>query len=682
MELPLKSTDRNISLYIVVAVLFLAFALRLAFLIISSRNVLPTGDEGLLMLQAKAIWQGREWPLLFWAQPYTFPIESYMNAPFSAILPSNAFGARLAFWFWGLASCLLALSIVRMMGAMHEVWPAYLLVLFPSAYLLMLQAGYAPPSYPSYMALFFLAIYFAKKSEIVKDLEGATQKLIWVALSGFFAGLASSVSMLAMPILLGLGVFYSMRGRFSASLQQVLIFVAGAFVGLIPHIMARTFIPGAYSAVSGYRAFPEAIISIWKIGIQHTLSRTFGLHSPVFPDLSDRTLTSVKEFAEVFYIVWLMIFIAVLVLGSYRLIQNTRRSGWFKLDFVHIFSVVTILAIILFGLSTRARSDSYRYLLPVVLCFPFQVAYLYRHMNRPLRVLFGGFVVLLVMINITHSKKLMRFWKGPDFGRAYAEVRTLEPLITILDREGIRYAYGSWFSAHRLTYVTDERIISGQYYNERFYDWPTPYRAQIDAQQEVAFVLDWSRAMSPHRFESEMTRVYPAAKYRKSRADYYTVYHDFQHLPQPEFVRLSPVGSSVVTSHNQADAEALIDQTMSSLWHSGEKQKTGMFIEIQLPRQQSISSIKLHYFNHAHLQAKSLKLLASRQGEWHTVQDNIEKDISFLDVKQAHPVVGDYIQKIEFPAITTDKLRIEIEEPDKKREWWVWEIEVFAPQSL
>lgn len=678
MEFPAKNSDRKISLYAIVAVLFIAFALRLAFLIISSRNVIPTGDEGLLMLQAKAIWQGKEWPLLFWAQPYTFPIESYLNAPFSAILPSNAFGARVVFWFWGLASCLLALSLVRQMGAMREVWPAYLLVLFPSAYLLMMQSGYAPPSYPSHMALFFLAILFAKKSEASASV---VKKMIWVALSGLFAGLVSSVSLLAMPVLLGLGAFYSMRGRFKDSLQQVLIYSVGVLIGLIPHLMARLLIPGAYSAVSGYRSVLDALSSIWDIAIQFTLARTFGMHAPVFPDLSGKTLTSVKEFAEVFYIVWLVIFVAVLLLGCFRLIKNTRKSGWLQLDFVHIFSVVTILSIILFGLSVRARSDSYRYLLPVVLCFPFQVAYLYRYMNRPLRVVLGGFVVLLVMVNITHSKKLMRFWKEPNFGHAYAEVRPLDSVISILDREQIRYAYGSWFSAHRLTYASDERIISGQYYNERFYGWPTPYRAQIDAQQEIAFVLDWSRPLNPGRFESEMARVYPKTKYSKSPAGFYTLYHNFQNVAELKNVQLNSDGFSVIASHNQAQAKALIDQAMDSLWYSGEKQKAGMFIELHLPREQLISGIKLRYFNHARLQAKSLRLLASAQGEWFPLQDNIEKDISFLDLKNGHPVAGDMLQSIVFPTITADKLRIEIVEPNDKYEWLIWEIEIFEPKN-
>lgn len=633
------------------------------------------------MLQAKAIWQGKEWPLLFWAQPYTFPIESYLNAPFSAVLPSNAFGARLVFWLWGLTSCLLALSIVRLMGSMREVWPAYLLVLFPSSYLLMMQAGYAPPSYPSYMALFFLAILFAKKSEIAGVSKNTTQLFVWVTLSGLFAGIVSSVTVLAMPLLVGLSAFYGMRGRFKDSLQQFLLFAVGAFLGLIPHFMARLMIPGAYSAVSGTRPYSELIDIIWKTAIQSTLPRTFGMHSPVFPDLSGRTLTSVKAFADLFYIIWLIIFIAVLVLGSYRLFQNTRKNSWLKLDFVHIFSIVTILAFILFGMSARASSGSYRYLLPLLLCFPFQVAYLYQHMNRPLRVLLGGVAVLLVMINIAHSKKLIHFWKEPDFGRAYAEVRPLGPLIKTLDREGISYAYGSWFSAHRLTYATDERIISGQYYNERFYGWPTPYRAQIDEQRQVAFVLDWSRTISPNRFESELARVYPEVKYQKSLADYYTVYYDFQNIEEPEDVGVSAIGFSVVTSHNQANAMALIDQATDSRWYSVDNQKASMFIEIHMPRSESISGIKLRYFNRTDQQAKSLKLLANEQGEWIAVKDNIQKNITFLDVKQAHPVVGDFIQKIEFPVITTDKLRLEIVEPHKGRAWSIWEIELFKPKS-
>ncbi len=674
MDIATNNVTKRALFYGAIGLVLLAFVLRLAFLITSTRNVLPTGDEGLLMLQAKSIWQGKEWPLLFWAQPYTFPVESYVNALFSTLLPPNALGARLVFWFWGLASSLLAMFILRRMGAFREVWPAYLMVLFPSAYMLTMQAGYAPPSYPSYMVLFLLAVLFAKISETAES--GAT--LLWVALSGFFAGLVSSVTLLAIPLLLGLAAFYAMRGCFRDSLRQSLVFAVSALVGLAPYFIARLTIPGAYSAVSQYYSLWDALDRIWNLAIAFTLSRTFGLHTPVFPDLSDKTLTVVKEFADVFHIAWLVIFMAVMLLGVYRLFVKTRESGWLKLDFVHIFSIVTMLAIILFALSTRALSHSYRYLLPVVLCFPFQVAYLYRHMNQPLRLVLGSFVVLLSMINIVHSKKLIRFWKTPGFARAYAEVRPLDKVIEILDREGIHYAYGSWFSAHRLSYATDERIISGQYYNERFYDWPTPYRAEVDAQQDVAFVLDWSRGLNPKRFETELARSYPTVSYTKLAAGFYDVYYDFEQLPDFPENEISGIDIKVKSSHNPSLAVAITDQNMQSHWRSIEKQEAGMYLELTLPGKQAISGIKLYYYQDTRLQAQSLNILAEQNGQWVAIKKDIPKNISFFDFKNLHPVVGKQLQRVSFPEITTDKLRIEIAKPAANVEWALWEIKLFS----
>ncbi len=638
--------------YLLFSTFFAALGLRLIFFLVSCLFVEPTGDEGLLMLQAKHIWQGKEVPLLFWAQPYTFPLESYLNAPLTAFLPSNAFGARFLAWFWGLASCLLALAIVRRMGTLREVWPAYLLVLFPSAYWLMMQSAYAPPSYPSYLGLYFLAILCARISQ---DAPSISMNLLLVALSGFFAGLACSITLLAAPLVAGLGLFFLMRGNFGASLRQGGVFGLSVIVGLVPQIMARVMIPGAYAAVSGNRSLPDALVTIWKTAIQWTLSGSFGIRYPFFPDL---TLvdpgSSVTGFADVFPFIWLVIFSAVIIIGCWRLV-SARKGGWLNLDFVHVFSVTTVLAIVLFGLSERAFSHSYRYLLPVVMSFPFQVAYLYRYANRLVRFFLGGLVLFLVCINIVHSVNLIRMWRTPDFGRTAADLPSLQPVIDFLDKNDIRFAYGSWFSAHRLTYATDERIISGQYYNERFYGWPTPYKKMIDSEKKVAFILDPTRKLSPENFEREMTRVFPGVTYRKSTAGYYTIYCDFYHLPKMLDAQVDPDEISVQASHNPHLVYALQDQDPINRWYTGDKQEEGMFLDVFLAHEQPITQINLYYNTHHRGQAKELHISAEKDGamvklkalvekggrQLVMVEEDVQRNASFIEMKNGHPVVGD-----------------------------------------
>lgn len=664
--------------YLLFSLCFGALVLRIVFFVVSCFTVVPTGDEGLLMLQAKHIWQGKEVPLLFWAQPYTFPLESYLNAPLTWMLPSNAFGARILVWLWGMFSCICALAIVRNMGEIRDVWPGYLLILFPSSYWLMMQAAYAPPSYPSFIGLMFLAILCGQLS---RKVDSVFRETIYTSLSGFSAGLAFSVALLAAPLLVGLGLFFAMAGSLRRSIRQVVVFCLALGVGLIPQIFARLFIPGAYAAVSGYRALPDALASMWKTAVQWGLSGAFGIRYSFFPDLTREPDSAVTDFAEYFYLFWLAVFALVVVFGFYRLLKNSKKSGWFDLEMVHVFTVIAVLTIVLFGVSNRALSQSYRYLLPVVMSFPFWLAYLYKYCSRPLRFLIGGLVLFLVGINISHSARLIQMWRTPDFGKIHAEVPSVQPVIDYLDEENIGYAYGSWFSAHRITYETDERIISGQYYNERFNGWPTPYRDTINSQENVAFILDPTRRLNPNYFEKEMARLYPEVSYVKKKVGFYTVFSDFDYTPEVPDVRIDPGQISIRVSDNPGKSSALQDGDLVNPWSSGRNQQSGMYIEAHLAQPQLVTRINVYYNNGHRIKAKKLNVRAEKNGKLVMLRENVEKDASFFEMVNGHPVVGNVVQEIHLPPTLTNRLRLEIAEPDVSGEWSVDELRVFRAQD-
>ncbi len=664
----------NFARYYFPLLVIAAIGLRLVFFVVSCIHVPPTGDEGILMLQAKHIWQTGEMPLLFWAQPYTFPLESYLNAPLTGILPNDAFGARFLFWAWGLLALVLALLIMRKLGSLRETWPGHLLLLFPSVYLLTIQSAYAPPSYPSFIGLMLAAIYFANLS---RETITGKRRLIWVLLSGISGGLACSVTLLATPVLLALGLFYGMGGKFWRSIRDSLLFCASAFLGLLPYIWAKISIPGAYVAVSGYRSVHDTLAKIWLTAIQYTLPGSFGIRYPYFPDLTKKPASSFSGLTEVFPWLWLALFCAVVILGGCRLYKNTRNSGWPRLDRAHIFTIIAVCDIVLFGLSNRAMSHSYRYLLPAVMSFPFQLAYLYKHSRKPLQFMLAGIGVFLVFINVVHSYKLIAAWRQPHFARVYADAPSVQPVIDFLDRQGITYAYGSWFSSHRITYATDSRIISGQYYNERFYGWPTPFKTQIDARKKVAFILDTTRSLSPKRFETEIKRVFPEISYRKQKCGVYTVYSNFVYKQGADRKLIDARDLNVTVSHNPELAAALLDGDPIHRWHTDSKQEQGMFIDIQLPEKLRISHMALYYNRHHRGQAGKLTIMAVQDGQLVPIKEDIKKDASVLDMRNGHLVPGDEVQHIYLPAVKTSRLRVKISEANPHVEWSVGEIKLY-----
>ena len=137
-----------------------ALVLRLVFFWISVSLVQPTADESIAQLMAEQIMRG-DLPALFLGQPYLFPVESYIAAPLTALLPNNAFGARIVPALLQLAAVVVALLILTRMFRERPPWVAGLLLLFPSAYLLMMQAAYALPGYSGLLLLSGLAVLVA-----------------------------------------------------------------------------------------------------------------------------------------------------------------------------------------------------------------------------------------------------------------------------------------------------------------------------------------------------------------------------------------------------------------------------------------------------------------------------------------------------------------------------------------
>ncbi len=178
---------KNKQSYSVWLLLLLAVVWRSVFFAASVGCINVSGDESIMALQSIGITQqaddpllltkqhprgvGGRFPLLFMAQPYLFPFESYVAAPFIRMLPDSAFGLRLIPALLGLAGCFLGMILLRewfrrskdRIGLLDGLLPV-LLIAVPSAYVLMLQSVYMLPSYPGFMVLSMLALWLADRN--------------------------------------------------------------------------------------------------------------------------------------------------------------------------------------------------------------------------------------------------------------------------------------------------------------------------------------------------------------------------------------------------------------------------------------------------------------------------------------------------------------------------------------
>ena len=128
------------------ALLFISLIIRLIFIHTGLEYFSVNGDEATSFLQANWIARGN-YPLLFWAQPYQFPIEPYLTSLWAQYLPWDTFGVRLI----PLIICLIAfcsyLFLFSKLGNFKTTWPGLTLILFPSTYLLIRQTQLLTPQH-------------------------------------------------------------------------------------------------------------------------------------------------------------------------------------------------------------------------------------------------------------------------------------------------------------------------------------------------------------------------------------------------------------------------------------------------------------------------------------------------------------------------------------------------------
>lgn len=204
--------------------LFLSVALLVAAtqFAVGLRNVPPSTDESIIALQARHILNpppsaevresllpkplfGR-FPLLFMAQPYLFPLEAYIAAIPQRFLPTGAFGVRAIPFALSLAALVLSFLIIRNFGDVRKTWPGFLLLAFPSAYVLMMQFGYALPSYPSHLFLLALAVWLLQR-------YAADPSLVRATLCGVVCAAALAGQPLAAPLLPMCGLLILLWGE-------------------------------------------------------------------------------------------------------------------------------------------------------------------------------------------------------------------------------------------------------------------------------------------------------------------------------------------------------------------------------------------------------------------------------------------------------------------------------------
>ncbi len=563
---------------------------------------------------------------------------------------------------------ILSILILRRWGSWKDTWPGIVLVLFPSGYLLMLQVGCALPGYPTVMMLTSLVIWLA-----LKHAEAKRFAWIYALLGGMGGGLAASDTMLALPVLVAGGAMIIIASSWQTARWSAPLFAAGSLIGLAPHLAAKHLNKDAFEAVSQSVPLQTAFRKIISPTLDRTLPAAFGWGPTIFPDHNDRIawIHGADLYIGILLVLFLAVFTAV-ILNDF--LKRFSLERWPRVDAGLAFAGIAWMCLALFVASGRSHGHTYRYFIPFVFSFPFLIAYTYMRSDKAGRLMFGSLALLIACMNITATAEIIQRWNRPGFSD-YLKSYDMKPVFKYLEQRGITRCYGTYTDAYRITYETDERIICCQPYNERFPGWHVPFSEIVNQATNLAFVLSDSYRFRPEEFEKDLKDM--QTKYRKEKCGHYKVYTDFEFTLPQAGREILPSELTITTCCNQEAAGALKDRNYTKRWQTPKLQEKGMWIEIRFPSPRTVSQVKIYYNQYRYDRANAMKLEAGDGQKWITVARDIPRKLDCFDFINGHPYYMNEVQTIRFPAVTAERLRLEITKVDGKRAWTLGEIRVF-----
>lgn len=648
----------------------LALGLRLYLYWAGGHAIPVTTDEAQTVLQALDIRAGK-WPLLLLAQPYMFPMEAYWMAPVVDLLPRTAMGMRLLVLVEGFIFIGLALMVLRQMGGWREIWPGILLVLFPSAYLLMNQTAYSQPTYNSAFILALAATW------CVMRLNRAPRRNDFglAVAGGFLALLAFSNAMTALALIIPLvlvGAWNSVgRGRW----LRFPGFALGGAVGLIPYLAACWKFPGAHESVAATFGWSDALGRLWIPAVARTLPVTFGWRACLFPDNSEQL-----DWGGWGYTVFPYVFIFLLALAFgmalARLGRKFYEKKYLSLGVTEWALGATILSLILFALSRRADACAYRYLTPVVVVFPFLMFGLHRALPRPARLFTGGLVLFFVFYNIATAIQLPQAWRRPDFASNIVAAPDLEPALEVLRRHGIGHAVASHWAAYRINFAAAGEVVCSQPSNERFPGWPVPYKAEVDAATNVAYVLtEKIRFLKPGIFERHLRAMGVEAD--TANAGDFCVYYNFRAPALDSQTRVEAQRIRVTAGENREQVSRMMDGANGTFWRSAQLQHEGLWVEFTFDQPLYLGRLILQYGNYAHDRAPALRIKLLTNTGWITLHDALALDLDKFAWLNGHPVYGPAQQTFVIGMSSVQALRLEVAKPNPRLCWTLAEVTLY-----
>lgn len=663
-------TKRQVQLLALFCVVVVGLALRVALSWNSVMNLPPSTDESISQLLADSISRGELYPLLFFGQPYQFPLEAYLMSVFSGMLPNDAFGARIQLFLLRLLTTVLLCAVAIQVFDKGKRLPTLALILVPSAYWLVYQAGYGVPQHTAFAFLssltFLLAIHLNRRV--------SPAYLLTVSI-GILSGLSISNHLLALSVVAGAFLVVVFTGSMRLFFQRAPAFAGGLLIGLIPYLMAIFTIDGAYDAIAS-RLDPGVFFHrFFNVVIGNALPGAMGIFPPRFPDFSAH-IEGWAPLRSLFVAGFLLVLFSSILIRLYKFYTHTIAAHWPRLQWPDMFLIVTLASITMMSMNSAGGWKEHRYLMPAVWVFPFLIGYIYVWGNSLLRLAISGFTVALLVVNLATGITVIEDWHNPEDIQGYADIPELAPVMSWMQAQNIHHCYASFWQAYRFTYESSGNIICSPVYNERFLDWPIPYKDEVNRHTRVAYFMSYTHQsrFSLIKFEKQMNAY--GITYQRKQFGKYFAYYDFEYRPADGESLLPASEYNLSTNIDQAQAIALTDGNFSKAWKVKETQKAGQYVEGVFKLQQYVQRVDIvHPFLDPY-PANSVRVLGRRGDTWFELSDPVEFQADLVAYYNNHPVLGEFLQTIRFDPQWLDAIRIELVSPKEGKDWTLSEVRI------
>jgi hypothetical protein len=662
-------------IYLISAVAITGLLIRIVLSHYSIVNLPPSSDEALSQYLAERIANYAEYPLLFPGQPYQFPVEAYLRSMFTGIFDPGALEVRLPMMLLHLLTVFVLCMAILHTSTLKNAWTGLFIILVPSGYWLLHQSAYFVPQYTISALLSALIFYL-----VIKVSNSSQMMPAHTAMIDLFSGLALSNHLLLLPVVCGAFIASVVCGDLKRFASRSMVFIPGLIIGLMPYLLAELMIEGAYDEITS-RTDPGSILKrLEQIVISQSLPGAMGLYPPYFPDLSDRI-----QWGLPLRSLFLSAYALVLMICTISRIKSfwTNLTRYRKLEFSwpDMFVFISYAAMILMSMNLSTSKHDFRYLLPVVWSFPFLIVYCYQLLGSRLKWLLGGFVYLYLSVNIATAMSLIRDWKDPEKIQLHADIADITEMAEWMNEAGIKNCYASFWHVYRITYETDKKLFCAPVFNERFRDWPVPYKEEVDQKNNVAFVLSnsrWSKYRS-HVFERELkARKVQYQVEHFDRGDF-SVFYDFKDSSSSVEKLLPNASYHITTNIDSHDTNVLTDNDLNIVWSVQLNQQKGQAIDIKLHQKQLVSKVELFYSNWIKDKSdspRSVRVLGINDGKWSEIIKRKKANIEYLRLENSQPVLGHRVHTIRFEPRWLNAVRVEIAGPKKNKKWGLSEVRI------